>query len=157
MISQRPELRYPDIECNFCHMALFATTRGNAPNTEFSYVLFETMIISRSGFDMGRLFQSLMPIYSRQEKLVTFTLFLLGVNLRYFWCARELLHVQSVKTGRIQIRTHCYSNNLGDKTKQDRRWNADKPSAALDPYIPTWLTTSPANQRPANFWRKKCF
>ena len=35
---------------------------------------------------------------------------------------------------------------------QDRRWNADKPSAALDPYIPTWLTTSPANHRPANFW-----
>ena len=36
--------------------------------------------------------------------------------------------------------------------KQDRRWNADKPSAALDPYIQTWLTTSPANHRPANFW-----
>ena len=36
--------------------------------------------------------------------------------------------------------------------KQDRRWNADKPSAALDPYIPTWLTISPANHRPANFW-----
>ena len=36
---------------------------------------------------------------------------------------------------------------------QDRRWNADKPSAALDPYIPTWLTTSPANQTPANFWK----
>ena len=35
---------------------------------------------------------------------------------------------------------------------QDRRWNADKPSAALDPYIPTWLTISPANHRPANFW-----
>ena len=35
---------------------------------------------------------------------------------------------------------------------QDRRWNADKPSAALDPYIPTGLTTSPANHRPANFW-----
>ena len=34
---------------------------------------------------------------------------------------------------------------------QDRRWNADKPSAALDPYIPTWLSTSPANHRPANF------
>ena len=39
--------------------------------------------------------------------------------------------------------------------KQDRRWNADKPSATLDPYIPIWLTTSPANQRPANFWKKK--
>ena len=38
---------------------------------------------------------------------------------------------------------------------QDRRWNDNKPSAALDPYIPIWLTTSPAYQRPANFW--KCF
>ena len=37
--------------------------------------------------------------------------------------------------------------------KQDRRWNADKPSAALDLYIPTWLTTSSANRRPANFWK----
>ena len=42
--------------------------------------------------------------------------------------------------------------NLTDDLEQDRRWNADKPSAALDPYIPTWLTTSPANHRPANFW-----
>ena len=36
--------------------------------------------------------------------------------------------------------------------EQDRRWNADKPSATIDPYIPTWLTTKPANHRPANFW-----
>ena len=41
--------------------------------------------------------------------------------------------------------------------KQDRRWNADKPSAALDPYIPTWLTTSSANHRPANFWKSFFF
>ena len=40
---------------------------------------------------------------------------------------------------------------LNGNIKQDRRWNADKPSAALDPYILTWLTTSPANHRPANF------
>ena len=38
-----------------------------------------------------------------------------------------------------------------EHSQQDRRWNADKPSAALDPYIPTWLTTSPANHRPDNF------
>ena len=44
----------------------------------------------------------------------------------------------------------CFSDQ--SYPKQDRRWNADKPSAALDPYIPTWLTTSPANHRPANFW-----
>ena len=41
--------------------------------------------------------------------------------------------------------------------KQDRRWNADKPSAALDPYIPTWLTTLPANHIPANFWKSFFF
>ena len=40
----------------------------------------------------------------------------------------------------------------GHTYRQDRRWNADKPSAALDPYIPTWLTTSSANHRPANFF-----
>ena len=43
-------------------------------------------------------------------------------------------------------------NSFHRNCKQDRRWNADKPSAALDPYIPTWLTTSPANHRPANFF-----
>ena len=36
--------------------------------------------------------------------------------------------------------------------QQDRRLNADKPSATLDPYIPTWFTATPANHRPANFW-----
>ena len=43
----------------------------------------------------------------------------------------------------------CDERNM---IEQDRRWNTEKPSAALDPYIPTWLTTSPANHRPANFW-----
>ena len=45
-----------------------------------------------------------------------------------------------------------YVSGSSVSLKQDRRWNADKPSAALDPYMPTWLTTSPANHRPANFW-----
>ena len=45
----------------------------------------------------------------------------------------------------------CPFHNTLPTGKQDRRWNADKPSATLDPYIPTWLTTSPANHRPANF------
>ena len=44
----------------------------------------------------------------------------------------------------------CYCDSCH---KQDRRWNADKPSAALDLYMPIWLTTSPANQIPANFWK----
>ena len=42
------------------------------------------------------------------------------------------------------IWTYFYGPN--DISQQDWRWNADKPSAALDPYIPTWLTTLPANQ-----------
>ena len=37
--------------------------------------------------------------------------------------------------------------------QKDRRWNADKPSAALDPWIPTRLTTSPTNHKPNNFWK----
>ena len=46
----------------------------------------------------------------------------------------------------------CKVIHPGKQTsKQDRRWNAEKPSAALDPWIPTWLTTSPANHKPANF------
>ena len=35
--------------------------------------------------------------------------------------------------------------------KQDRRWNAEKPSATLDPLISTRLTTLPTNHRSANF------
>ena len=38
-----------------------------------------------------------------------------------------------------------------DQKQQDRRWNADKPSSALDLYIPTWLTNSPANRYEHNF------
>ena len=49
------------------------------------------------------------------------------------------------------------SNRILSCIQQDRRWNADKPSAALDPYIPTWLTTSSANHRPANFWKSFFF
>ena len=48
-------------------------------------------------------------------------------------------------------------HNWAIMLKQDRRWNADKPSAALDPYIPTWLTTSSANHSPANFWKSFFF
>ena len=50
------------------------------------------------------------------------------------------------------LRCVKFLKTCGGNLVQDRRWNADKPSAALDPYIPTWLTTSPANHRPANFW-----
>ena len=59
-----------------------------------------------------------------------------------------------IKMFLMQLTFITNGNNLSiwQEYKQDRRWNADKPSAALDPYIPTWLTTSPANHRPANFW-----
>ena len=52
----------------------------------------------------------------------------------------------------VEISAEIY-NNL----RQDRRWNADKPSAALDPFIPTRLTTSSANHRPANFLKSFFF
>ena len=45
------------------------------------------------------------------------------------------------------VEATIHDKPLYQYVKQDRRWNADKPSAALDPYIPTWLTTSPANHR----------
>ena len=61
---------------------------------------------------------------------------------RWCWLTTCLLHVCSP---------------FGNRLLQDRRWNADKPSAALDSYIPTWLTTSSANHRPANFWKSFFF
>ena len=42
---------------------------------------------------------------------------------------------------------------LYSPNKHDRRWNADEPSATLDPWIPIRLTISPAIHRPANFWK----
>ena len=48
------------------------------------------------------------------------------------------------------IKTFCFKEPI-----HRLRWKADKLLAALYPYIRTWLTTSPANHRPANFW--KCF
>ena len=56
-----------------------------------------------------------------------------------------------------RVKSSDYSIQIECQTKQDRRWNADKPSAAFDPYIPTWLTTSSANHRPANFWKSFFF
>ena len=58
---------------------------------------------------------------------------------KYSWLCQKMYHRV------VNCWYHIY--------KQDRRWNADKPSAALDPYIPTWLTTSPANHTLANFWK----
>ena len=74
------------------------------------------------------------------------------------WCASMIFHDTNIDDKRYKwkedttFRAHLDSFLLLSGLKQDRRWNADKPSAALDPYMPTWLTTSPANHRPANFW-----
>ena len=48
------------------------------------------------------------------------------------------------------IYNHWYNDMI---IVQDRRWNADKPSATLDPSIPIWSTILPANHRPAYFWK----
>ena len=39
--------------------------------------------------------------------------------------------------------------------QQHQHWNAEKPSTILDPSTTTWLSTSPTNHRPANFWKLK--
>ena len=66
--------------------------------------------------------------------------------------ARRRYNVTSSLIGWVHTHNNpCAFDRNHNKIKQDRRWNADKPSAALDPYIPTWLTTSSANHRPANF------
>ena len=44
---------------------------------------------------------------------------------------------------------------MGGPIKKDRRWTAEQPSVALGLWIQTWLTTSPANHRPANFLKIK--
>ena len=62
-----------------------------------------------------------------------------------------------LKIHQVPILLTHWPHRSGCNFKKDRRWNADKPSAALDPYIPIWLTTSPAYQRPANFWKSFFF
>ena len=79
----------------------------------------------------------------------------LNANRRYWWEVNigsgNGLVPSGTKPLPEPMLAHIYVI-IGHNELQDRRWNADKPSAALDPYIPTWLTTSPANHRPANFW-----
>ena len=77
---------------------------------------------------------------------------------------RDLKAATGLQSGNAQVASKSvmfctmWPWNLMDALgKQDRRWNADKPSSALDPYIPTWLTTSSANHRPANFWKSFFF
>ena len=78
------------------------------------------------------------------------TITILEGNSLYL-CVFSVIHTQR-DIWQQQICASCNCAPLFSQRQQDRRWNADKPSATLDPYIPTWLTTSPANHRPANFW-----
>ena len=73
-----------------------------------------------------RVFQSCISNYSQQEKLeyseyifVTFTKFLLWVNLWYFgtWIRVAARAKCGRQTMRIQIRSHCYSSSLRDYIK----------------------------------------
>ena len=68
------------------------------------------------------------------------------------WCRRFNWKIGNQFSRFMSSYTEIHVKIMLLQCEQDRRWNADKPSAALDPYIPTWLTTSPANHRPANFW-----
>ena len=87
---------------------------------------FESMVTLEIRLEPCRLFQSCISNYSQQEKLeyseyifVTFTKFLLWVNLWYFgaWI-RVAAHANCGRqTLRIQIRSLCYSSNLGDYIK----------------------------------------
>ena len=56
-----------------------------------------------------------------------------------------------------KVLTHSYEVSCDGKRKQDRRWNADKPSATLDAYIPIRVILSPANHRPAQLLKMSLF
>ena len=118
--------------CVRCIMTSLATTvmsHENAPNIEFSYVSFGVWNDGNSlnqTLTIGRLFQSCISNYSQQEKLhyseyifVTFTKFLLWVNVWYFgaWISVAARAKCDKQTMRIQIRSHCYSNNPSDYIK----------------------------------------
>ena len=122
----------PRHRCVRCIMTSLATTvksHENAPNIEFSYVSLEVWNDGNSRkqiFTIGRLFQSCLSNYSQQEKLehseyvfITFTKFLLWVNLWYFgaWIRVAARAKCGTQTMRIQIPSHCYSRNPGDYIK----------------------------------------
>ena len=119
--------------CIRCIITSLATTvtisHENAPNIEFSCVSLGAWNDGNSRnhtLTIGRLFQSCISNYSQQEKLehlecifVTFTKFLLWVNLWYFgaWIRVAARAKCGRQTMRIQIRSHCYSSNLSDYIK----------------------------------------
>ena len=122
----------PRHRCVRCIMTSLATTvksHENTPNIEFSYASLGVWNDGNSRnqtLTICRLFQSCISNYSQQEKLeyseyifVTFTKFLLWVNLWYFgvWIRLAPRPKCGRQTMRIQIRSHCYSSNLGDYIK----------------------------------------
>ena len=122
----------PRHRCVRCIMSSLATTvmsHENTPNIEFSYASLGVWIDGNSrnqAWTICRLFQSCISNYSQQEKLeyseyifVTFTKFLLWVNLWYFgtWIRVAARAKCGRQTMRIQIRSHCYSSNLSDYIK----------------------------------------
>ena len=126
-VSQSP--RHRCVCCIMTSLAITVKSHENAPNIEFSYASFWVWNIGNSRdqtLTICRLFQSCISNYSQQEKLeyseyifVTFTKFLLWVNLWYFGAWIRV--AARAKCGRrkvqIQIQSHCYSSNLGDYIK----------------------------------------
>ena len=122
----------PRHRCVRCIMTSLATTvksHENTLNIEFSYASLGVWNDGNSRnqtLTICRLFQSCISNYSQQEKLeypeyifVTFTKFLPWVNLWYFgaWIRVAARAKWGRQTMRIQIRSHCYSSNLGDYIK----------------------------------------
>ena len=125
----------PRHRCMGCILISFTTTGGShesAPTMKFLYMSFlfawNDDDSQNHTFTIGRLFQSRMSNYSRQEKLehlqyicVTFTIFFLWVNLWCFWREEDgcwpsrAWETNGVNTNKI--RTHSYSNPLGDCIK----------------------------------------
>ena len=120
--------RHRCVRCIMSSLATTAMSHENTPNIEFSYASLGVWIDGNSrnqAWTICRLFQSCISNYS-QEKLeyseyifVTFTKFLLWVNLWYFgtWIRVAARAKCGRQTMRIQIRSHCYSSNLSDYIK----------------------------------------
>ena len=126
-VSQSP--RYRCVRCIMTSLATTLMSHENAPNIEFSFVSFRVWNDGNSRnqiLTIGRLFQSCISNYSQQEKtwafgiyFVTFTKFLLWVNLWYFgaWIRVAACAKCGRQTIWMQIRSHCYSSNPGDYIK----------------------------------------
>ena len=126
-VSQSP--RHRSVRCIITSLATTAWSHENAPNIKFLYVSFWVQKDGNSRNQMltiGKLLQSCISNYLQQEKLehseyicVTFKMFLLWVTLWYFgvWIRVAACAECDKQMMWIQIRNHCYSNNLSDCIK----------------------------------------